>query len=107
VLDWLKHALRVPQLDNRECSRKDEAHLDDRKRRGRHPRTGPAACLFTQNQGSHMDYGKTLPMTGAGITLGGIFIGQLWLVIAAVALVAVGAVIIRLTFRRGRDAGQS
>lgn len=54
-----------------------------------------------------MDYGKTLPMTGAGITLGGIFIGQLWLVIAAVALVAVGAVIIRLTFRRGRDAGQS
>ncbi|MGV2384205.1 MAG UNVERIFIED_CONTAM: hypothetical protein LOD86_02880 [Thermobifida fusca] len=54
-----------------------------------------------------MDYGKTLPMTGAGITLGGIFIGQLWLVVTAVALVAVGALIIRLSFRRGKDASQS
>ncbi|MFE9099912.1 hypothetical protein [Actinomadura geliboluensis] len=54
-----------------------------------------------------MDYGKTLPMTGAGITLGGIFIGQLWLVVAAIVLVALGAVVIRLSFRRGKNAGQS
>lgn len=53
-----------------------------------------------------MDYGKTLPITGAGITIGGIFLGQLWLVAIAVTLVLAGALLIRLTFRRGKKAGQ-
>lgn len=51
-----------------------------------------------------MDYGKTLPMTGAGVTAFGIYIGQLWLIAAALGLVAVGAILIKLTFRRGKKA---
>lgn len=52
-----------------------------------------------------MDYGKTtLPMTGAGVTAFGIYIGQLWLVAAALGLIAGGAIVIRLTFRRNKKA---
>ncbi|WP_433330087.1 hypothetical protein [Spirillospora sp. CA-294931] len=54
-----------------------------------------------------MDYGsKALPVTGAGITIGGIFFGQLWLVAAALVLIAAGAILLRLTFRRGKKADQ-
>lgn len=53
-----------------------------------------------------MEYGKSLPMTGGGITIAGIFIGQLWLLAAVIALVAVGAVLIRVSFRRGKTAAQ-
>lgn len=54
-----------------------------------------------------MDYGKTLPMTGAGVSILGIYIGQLWLVALAVALVAFGALLLKLTFRRGKKADGS
>jgi LPXTG-motif cell wall-anchored protein len=40
------------------------------------------------------DYGK-LPFTGAGITLGAVVIDQLWLVAFGVALVAIGALMVR------------
>lgn len=50
-----------------------------------------------------MDYGKTLPMTGTGIVLGGVVIDQVWLVAGAVGLMLVGVVLIRLGFRRGKS----
>jgi len=46
---------------------------------------------------------STLPMTGGGIAIGGIFFDQIWLVLAAVALVAVGATMIRYGFRSGQS----
>ncbi|WP_165968913.1 hypothetical protein [Actinomadura sp. KC06] len=54
-----------------------------------------------------MDYGKTLPVTGAGVSAFGIYIGQLWLIAVAVGLVAAGAVLMKLTFRRGKKADHS
>lgn len=52
-----------------------------------------------------MDYGtKTLPMTGAGVTAFGIYFGQLWLVALALGLVAVGAILLKIGFRRGKRA---
>lgn len=48
------------------------------------------------------DYGK-LPFTGAGITIGSVFIDQFWLAGIAVGLVVIGAVAVRLGFRRGKD----
>ena len=50
------------------------------------------------------DYEAKLPLTGAGLTLFGVVIDQLWLVALAVGLVAVGAIAVRLSFRRGRHA---
>jgi hypothetical protein len=52
-------------------------------------------------------YGKTLPFTGGAISLFGIMIDQLWLAVAAIGLVAIGAVAIRLTFRRGKNASDA
>lgn len=54
-----------------------------------------------------MDYGRTLPLTGAGVFVGGAFIVPWQVAAIAVAMIAVGAVIVRLTFRRGRKAGQA
>lgn len=51
------------------------------------------------------EYGRTLPFTGGTIAIGGILIDQLWLVGAAIGLVAVGAVAIRLSFRRRKRVG--
>lgn len=54
-----------------------------------------------------MDYGKTLPVTGAGVTAFGVYIGQLWLVALAVGLVAIGAILLKVRFRRGKKADES
>lgn len=54
-----------------------------------------------------MDYGKTLPMTGAGVTAFGIYIGQLWLIALAIGLVAGGALLMKFGFRRGKNADDS
>lgn len=51
-----------------------------------------------------MDYQKALPMTGSGIVIGGVVVEQGWLIAAALALVTIGAVIVRLCFRRGKEA---
>lgn len=48
-----------------------------------------------------MNYGS-LANTGAGLTIGGLVLNQTWLVAVAVGLVLVGALLIRLTFRRGK-----
>lgn len=54
-----------------------------------------------------MDYGKTLPLTGAGITVGGVIYAPWQVAAAAVVIIVIGAVIVRLTFRRGRNAGSA
>lgn len=51
-----------------------------------------------------MDYQKTLPMTGSTIVVGGVAIEQGWLLLAAFVLVAIGAVCVRVGFRRGKAA---
>lgn len=51
-----------------------------------------------------MDYQKTLPLTGAGIVIGGTIIPDWWLVLAAIALIATGAVAIRYSFRHKKEA---
>lgn len=53
------------------------------------------------------DYGKALPFTGGGVALFGVFIDQMWLAIIATGLVVVGAVAIRVGFRRGKKASQA
>lgn len=54
-----------------------------------------------------IEYGKTLPMTGAGVSLFGLYFGQLWLVVVAVTLVTVGALLLRFGFRRGKNADRA
>jgi hypothetical protein len=51
-----------------------------------------------------MDYDKpsALPFTGAGITIGAIVIDQWWLAITAAGLIALGAVLTRVGWRRGK-----
>ena len=53
-----------------------------------------------------MDYPKTLPLTGGGIVIGGIAFGRYWILLASILLVALGAVLIRVLFRRGKEATQ-
>ncbi|MCP2330661.1 hypothetical protein G443_000931 [Actinoalloteichus cyanogriseus DSM 43889] len=48
-----------------------------------------------------MPYGS-LAATGTGVTLGGVVLGQLWLVLLALALVLTGALVIRFAFRPGK-----
>lgn len=48
-----------------------------------------------------MTYGN-LAGTGFAITLGGLTLGPIGLVVAAVAIVATGALALRLAWRRGR-----
>jgi hypothetical protein len=48
-----------------------------------------------------MNYSKVLPATGgSGLLIGGIVIGQAWLLGVAMALVLAAAVLIRMTWRR-------
>jgi hypothetical protein len=51
-----------------------------------------------------MDYGKAsaLPFTGAGITIGAVVIDQVWLAALAVGVIAAGAVLTRVGWRRGK-----
>jgi hypothetical protein len=50
-----------------------------------------------------MDYGKAaLPITGAGITIGALIIDQVGLAAIAVAVIAIGAVLTRVGWRRGK-----
>ena len=51
-----------------------------------------------------MDYGRrsALPFTGAGITIGAIVIDQWWLAITAAGFIALGAVLTRVGWRRGK-----
>ncbi|WP_155886256.1 hypothetical protein [Actinoalloteichus caeruleus] len=52
-------------------------------------------------RGGAMPYGS-LAATGTGVTLGGVVLGQLWLVLLALALVLTGALVIRFAFRPGK-----
>lgn len=54
-----------------------------------------------------IEYGKTLPMTGAGISVFGLYFGQLWLVVTAVTLITLGALLLRFGFRKGKNADQA
>lgn len=45
----------------------------------------------------------TLAQTGGGIVLGSVVIGQMWLIAIALLLVTLGALAIRVGFRRGRE----
>lgn len=47
-------------------------------------------------------YGPALPLTAGGIAVGGIVLDQLGLVGTALVLIMGGAVLIKLTFRRGK-----
>lgn len=51
-----------------------------------------------------MDYQKVLPATGAGVVIGSLAISEKWLLVGAVALVVLGAVLVRVVFRRGKGA---
>ena len=53
---------------------------------------------------NHMDYQKTLAFTGSGIMVGGYLIGDRLLITLAILLVATGAIIARVVFRRKRAA---
>lgn len=44
-----------------------------------------------------------LPFTGFGITAGGVFFDQLWLLIFGVMLVGIGAAMLRFKFRPGKN----
>ncbi|MFI1170826.1 hypothetical protein [Streptomyces melanogenes] len=48
-----------------------------------------------------MNYGS-LASTGVTLTIGGIVLDQVWLIALAAGLVVMGAVVIRLGFRRGK-----
>jgi hypothetical protein len=52
-----------------------------------------------------VNYGS-LASTGATLTIGGIVFDQIWLIAAAFGLVLIGALCIRLGFRRGKNPGQ-
>lgn len=50
-------------------------------------------------------YGTALPVTGgAGLAIGGVVIGQTWLLAIAAGLILAGIVSVRLSFRRGKKA---
>jgi len=50
-----------------------------------------------------MPYGGRLPITGVtGLAIGGLVVGQGYLLAAAAVLVATGAVLIRKTWRRNK-----
>jgi hypothetical protein len=44
-----------------------------------------------------------LAATGAGVTIGGVMFQDLWLLVAAAGLVALGAALIRVSWRRGKE----
>ncbi|MCW2904339.1 MAG: hypothetical protein JWO67_6604 [Streptosporangiaceae bacterium] len=48
-----------------------------------------------------MNYGS-LAATGASLTIGGIVLDQAWLVAVSFGLVLAGALLIRVSFRRGK-----
>lgn len=52
-----------------------------------------------------MAYGSLAP-TGTGLSLAGLALGQVWLVAAALLLPLLGAVLVRCTFRRGKNPGE-
>ncbi len=50
-----------------------------------------------------MSNARMLPVTGtAGMTVAGIYFNQLWLVAVAVSLVAIGTLLVRFSWRKGR-----
>ena len=51
-----------------------------------------------------MDYEKTIPLTGATTVATGLVIGRYWILLASLTIVSVGAILIRLFFRRGKKA---
>jgi hypothetical protein len=51
-----------------------------------------------------MDYSKTLAFTGTGVVVGGTIISDQWIVLGAIVLVAIGALLIRASFRRNKKA---
>lgn len=54
------------------------------------------------------NYGNALASTGLGaITIGGVVLDQWWLVAVAGGLVGAGVLVLRLGWRRGKDAGQA
>ncbi|MEV8246128.1 hypothetical protein ACFWJV_25500 [Streptomyces rochei] len=55
--------------------------------------------------GSGMTYDE-LATTGSGLSLFGIALGQTWLVAVAFALTLAGALLVRVTFRRGKGADE-
>ncbi|GAA4806474.1 hypothetical protein [Streptomyces ziwulingensis] len=71
--------------------------------------SGPV-CTFGADSAYERDtpvhYGE-LATTGSGLSLFGLATGQTWLVAAAFALTLGGALLIRLTFRRGKGADEA
>lgn len=59
--------------------------------------------MSTKKEGVAMTNYGGLASTGFAVTVGGLTLGPLGLVAAATALVTVGAVALRLGWRRGRD----
>lgn len=50
--------------------------------------------------------GAQLAATGVGgVTVGGVFFQELWLLLAAVGFVALGATMVRLAWRRDKSVG--
>lgn len=52
-----------------------------------------------------MNYGS-LAATGATLTIGGIVLGQVWLVAISAGLIIAGALVVRVSFRRRKTASQ-
>ena len=64
-----------------------------------------AAVAHIDQAANSLDYEKTIPITGLGtLTIGGVVVHQLWLPSLAIGVVVLGAVAIRLLFRRSRGA---
>jgi hypothetical protein len=49
-----------------------------------------------------MNHYGSLAHTGVGLTIAGVVLDQTWLITASVALVVLGALVVRVTFRRNR-----
>ncbi len=49
-----------------------------------------------------MDYGNKLALTGPGVVIGSLVINQAWLIVAGVALFAIGIACVRLGWRRDK-----
>jgi hypothetical protein len=68
-----------------------------------------APCLHRSVQGgivnNYSGGAGSLAATGTGITVGGVFFQEAWLLAAAVGFIVLGAIAIRLGWRRDKSVG--
>ena len=53
-----------------------------------------------------MDYSKPYHVLGGGVILGSAVLGQYWILESSIVIVVIGAILIRIFFRKGKDVTQ-